>query len=77
MVNENLTAKTVDELQDNFKDLGIKLDADDTVLYCNTGVSATFGMLALEIAGAKNLRLYDGSWTEWGNDPATPKASTN
>ncbi len=76
MVNEDLTVKSAPEIQEHLADLGIKLDADNTVLYCNSGVSANVGMIAMEIAGAKNLRLYDGSWTEWGNLPETPKATS-
>lgn len=76
MVNEDLTVKPANELRAILTDLGIELDADDTVLYCNSGVSATFGMLAMEIAGAENLRLYDGSWLDWVSDPATPKATS-
>ena len=76
MVTDDLTVKTANDLRLQLGNLGIKLDAEDTVLYCNSGVSATFGMLAMEIAGAKNLRLYDGSWKEWGNDPTTPKVSS-
>lgn len=76
MVNDDLTVKSALEIQEHLAGLGIKLDADNTVLYCNSGVSATVGMLAMEIAGAENLRLYDGSWTDWGNNPATPKASS-
>ena len=43
------------------------------VLYCGGGVSASLGFAALERAGYTNLRVYDGSWSEWGADPATPK----
>ena len=76
MVTEDLRAKPAADIRKRLQDMGIDLDAEDTVLYCNSGVSATFGMLAMEIAGASNLRLYDGSWTEWGSDPATPKATS-
>ena len=29
---------------------------------------------ALASAGFEDLVVYDSSWTEWGADPATPKA---
>ncbi len=76
MVTGDMRAKPAADIRKHLQGLGIDLEAEDTVLYCNSGVSATFGMLAMEIAGARNLRLYDGSWTEWGGDPATPKASS-
>ncbi len=76
MVTEDMRAKPAADIRKHLLGMGIDLEAEDTVLYCNSGVSATFGMLAMEIAGASNLRLYDGSWMEWGGDPATPKASS-
>ena len=74
MVADDMTLKPVSELKKNFAELGLRLDAEDTVLYCNSGVSACYGMLALEMAGAQNLRIYDGSWKEWGNDKSKPIA---
>lgn len=75
MVADDLTLKPARDLRAQFADMGIRLDAEDTVIYCNSGVSACLGLLALEVAGASNLRVYDGSWKEWGNDPTTPKVS--
>lgn len=74
LLAEDLRLKSADELRRVFSERGIDLDAADNVLYCNSGVSATYGMLAMEVAGAKNLRIYDGSWKEWGSDATTPKA---
>lgn len=75
MVADDMTVLSPDALRECFAENGVRLDADDTVIYCNSGVSASFGMLALEVAGARNLRLYDGSWKEWGNNPMTPKVT--
>jgi len=73
MVADDMTLKPVADLQAQFSELEISLHAEDTVIYCNSGVSASLVLLALELAGASNLRVYDGSWKEWGNNPATPK----
>ena len=75
IVAGDMTLKPADELAVILQEAGIEIDAPDTVLYCNSGVSATYGMLAMEVAGASNLRIYDGSWKEWGNDDKTPKAT--
>ena len=74
MVAADMTLKPVADLKKGFAKAGIDLDAADTVLYCNSGVSACFGLLALEAAGAGPVRIYDGSWKEWGNDAAKPIA---
>lgn len=76
MVADDQTVATAQDLRRRFTEKGVAFDASDTVIYCNSGVSASFGMLALEMAGARNLRLYDGSWKEWGNDAATPKETS-
>ncbi len=44
----------------------------ELVTYCQGGVRAAHAALALHIAGYPRVRIYDGSWAEWGNDPALP-----
>jgi thiosulfate/3-mercaptopyruvate sulfurtransferase len=39
------------------------------VTTCGSGISAAILMLGLGEIGAKNVALYDGSWTEWGGRP--------
>lgn len=42
---------------------------------CGSGVSAAIVWLALEAIGKQPAALYDGSWSEWGTNPSTPKAT--
>lgn len=44
----------------------------ELVTYCQGGVRAAHAALALRIAGYPRVRIYDGSWAEWGNSPALP-----
>ncbi|PXW52394.1 3-mercaptopyruvate sulfurtransferase [Methylobacterium sp. B4] len=39
---------------------------------CGSGVTAAIVALALETLGRPPRALYDGSWAEWGSDPARP-----
>ena len=48
--------------------------ADEVGVYCGSGVTATFGILALEILGVPGA-LYAGSWSEWVSDPTRPVAT--
>ncbi|MEM9954161.1 MAG: sulfurtransferase [Chloroflexota bacterium] len=61
------TLKSPDNLQAMFVESGISADGHDVVLYCNSGISASYGLLALRVAGITNGRVYDSSWKEWGN----------
>lgn len=51
--------------------LGIEPDTQ-VVLYCGGGVSASAGYLALRRAGFRNLKVYDGSWSEWSEADGVP-----
>lgn len=58
-------------LRARFAQAGVRLDAP-IVASCGSGVTACAVLLGLELAGARETALYDGSWTEWGSQPDTP-----
>jgi thiosulfate/3-mercaptopyruvate sulfurtransferase len=48
-------------------------DGAPTIAYCGGGVAATGTALGYRLAGLGDIAVYDGSWTEWEADEATPK----
>ncbi len=42
------------------------------IAYCGGGISATVDIFALSMLGRDDIRLYDGSLTEWSADPQLP-----
>lgn len=44
-----------------------------TILYCGGGVSAAAAYVALREIGIDDVRVYDGSWSEWSTTPGTPR----
>jgi thiosulfate/3-mercaptopyruvate sulfurtransferase len=64
--------KPIDEIERLFADAGID-PAQPFVASCGSGVTANSLIFAAHLLGNDATRLYDGSWSEWGADPATPK----
>ncbi len=73
LFNPDGTYKDRDGLVAAFKAAGINLDRPITAS-CGSGVTACVLLFALHLIGKHDVALYDGSWAEWGLDPATPKA---
>jgi thiosulfate/3-mercaptopyruvate sulfurtransferase len=73
LYDEDGTFKAPGELRRLFADAGID-PAQPFVASCGSGVTANSLIFAAHLLGNDAARLYDGSWSEWGADPATPKA---
>lgn len=56
-------------LKAKFDELGIDMSLP-SYFYCGSGVTASILLLAALEIGMKQLAIYDGSWSEWGADPA-------
>ncbi|MCP3472510.1 3-mercaptopyruvate sulfurtransferase [Bradyrhizobium sp. CCGUVB1N3] len=59
--------KPLADLRAAFTGAGVKLDAP-IVTSCGSGVSAGVLTLALYRLGVTDTALYDGSWSEWGQE---------
>jgi thiosulfate/3-mercaptopyruvate sulfurtransferase len=60
--------KSAEKLRELFVSKGVDLEQPVTTT-CGSGVTAAVLALGLEIIGAKDVSLYDGSWTEYAQRP--------
>jgi len=70
---EDGTFKTAEELRGLYEtEAGLKPE-DDVVVYCRIGERSSHTWFVLRnLLGYKQVRNYDGSWTEWGNLVGVP-----
>ena len=64
------TLKPADAIAATFATAGIDL-SQPVITSCGSGITAAILTLGLTQAGARDHALYDGSWTEWGGNPAS------
>ena len=61
--------KSPDQLRRRYEALGVDGSAG-AVVYCGSGVNACHDVLALELAGISDVKLYEGSWSDWSQQNA-------
>lgn len=72
LFNPDNSWKRGETLRQAFEQAGIDL-AKPMVTTCGSGVTAAVLLFGAHLLGKRDVKLYDGSWAEWGADPATPK----
>jgi thiosulfate/3-mercaptopyruvate sulfurtransferase len=71
-VNEDGTFKSVDDLKKIYAEAGIT-EKTPVITYCRIGERSSHSWFVLrELLGYKNVKNYDGSWTEYGNAVGVP-----
>ncbi len=73
LFNPDGTFKSPAEIRAAFEAAGVDLTRP-LVTSCGSGMTASTLAFALHLIGKGDVSLYDGSWSEWGADPETPKA---
>jgi len=72
LFNPDNTMLKGDALRAAFDAAGVDL-SKPLVTTCGSGVTACVLLFGAHLLGKKDMKLYDGSWSEWGADPALPK----
>lgn len=72
--NDDGTFKSDDDLRKLYDEVGID-DSKDTIALCRIGERSSLTWFVLnELLGFKNVKNYDGSWTEYGSLVGVPVA---
>ncbi|KAI8896328.1 rhodanese-related sulfurtransferase [Globomyces pollinis-pini] len=68
---ESGTLKSPDDIKQILVNANLRLDKP-VITMCGSGVTAAILYLALDQLGKTDVRLYDGSWTEWASNSKSP-----
>ena len=71
LLNPDGTLKSPDAIARVFAEAGIDV-RKPVITSCGSGITAAILTLGLNLIGAKEHALYDGSWSEWGAATDTP-----
>jgi len=74
LLDENGLWKRGEALRESFRAAGVDFDRP-LIMSCGSGVTACNLLFGAALLGKTDVTIYDGSWSEWGADPATPKAT--
>jgi thiosulfate/3-mercaptopyruvate sulfurtransferase len=70
-LSESGEFKNADELKKMYTDAGVTPDRE-VITYCQGGYRAANSYLALRLLGYPRVRMYIGSWKEWGDREDLP-----
>jgi thiosulfate/3-mercaptopyruvate sulfurtransferase len=67
LLKDDGTFRALDDMRVQFAAVGVS-DGQDVVTSCRLGHRASLGWFVLtRLLGRNRVRVYDGSWTEWGS----------
>ena len=75
-LTEEGTFKSAEELKELYHPVSERLEKNEVIMHCGSGVTACHSILALAHAGLPLPLLYVGSWSEWSRNDL-PIATSN